>query len=140
MDKMETEFKDVDFEIAYRETGSYVLKSSVDIQRLDDNTVMTQAMSFSPFKKAHGGRLEAWGVKLNAMSEILEQWLKCQINWMYLEPIFSSPDIMKQLPAEAAKFKACDRQWQKCLKIDYNDPSALRFTDTPDLLALFTGR
>ena len=75
MDKMETEFKDVDFEIiAYRETGSYVLKGSDEIQqRLDDNIVMTQAMSFSPFKKAHADRLEVWGVKLNQMSEILEQ-------------------------------------------------------------------
>eukprot|EP00961_Rhodomonas_salina_P294629 3934745-Rhodomonas_salina.3 len=61
-------------------------------------------MSFSPFKKPHEERLEAWaqkreggrmrvqivvsfaferegrgGVQLNAMSEILEQWLNCQV-------------------------------------------------------------
>jgi len=45
---------------------------------------MTQAMSFSPFKKAHAERLEAWNIKLNQMSEILEQWLNCQRNWMYI--------------------------------------------------------
>ena len=141
LDKMQKEFKDIEFEIIpYRETGSFVLRGSDDIQqRLDDNTVMTQAMSFSPFKKAHGERLEAWGAKLNHMSEILEQWLNCQRNWMYLEPIFSSPDIMKQLPAEGQKFKACDRQWRKCLKIAADDPNALRFTDTPDLLGIFQG-
>jgi dynein heavy chain len=107
LDKMMNEWNPVDLEImAYRETGSYVLKGADDIQqRLDDHIVMTQAMSFSPFKKAHEERLEAWSVKLNKMSEILEQWLNCQRNWMYLEPIFSSPDITKQLPSEAQKFK-----------------------------------
>ena len=141
LDKMQTEWADVSFDImAYRETGSYVLRGADDIQqRLDDHVVMTQAMSFSPFKKAHAQRLDDWGVKLNQMAEILEQWLNCQRNWMYLEPIFSSPDIMKQLPAEASKFKTCDRQWRKCLKIASEDPNALRFTDTPDLLAIFTG-
>ena len=46
---------------------------------------------------------------------------------------------MKQLPAEAQKFKACDRQWRKCLTIASQDANALRFTDTPDLLGIFAG-
>ena len=28
--------------------------------------------------------------------------------WMYLQPIFDSPDIMKQLPTEGKKFKVVD--------------------------------
>jgi len=31
---------------------------------------------------------------------------------MYLEPIFSSPDIAKQLPAETKKFKSIDSLWK----------------------------
>jgi dynein heavy chain len=27
----------------------------------------------------------------------MEEWTKLQINWMYLQPIFDSPDIAKQL-------------------------------------------
>jgi dynein heavy chain len=138
---MQNEFAPLKFDIfKYRETGSFVLKGADEIQqKLDDCVVMTQAMSFSPFKKAHAERLDAWGVKLNQMSEILEQWLNCQRNWMYLEPIFSSPDIVKQLPQEAYKFKACDRQWRKCLKAAADDPNALSFTETPDLLVIFAG-
>jgi len=71
------------------------------------------------------------------LSEIIEQWLNCQRNWMYLEPIFSSDDIMKQLPAEGQKFKACDRQWRKYLKIVNDNPNCLEFGKTPDLLAIF---
>ena len=140
LDKMMKDWAPMKFEIMpYRETGSYVLKGADDIQQLlDDNIVMTQAMGFSPFNTPHTARLDAWAEKLNLMSEIIEQWLNCQRNWMYLEPIFSSDDIMKQLPTEGQKFKACDRQWRKLLKIAFENPVCLQFTDTPDVLGIFT--
>ena len=140
LDKMMKEWSQMEFEIVdYRTTGSYVLKGSDDVQQiLDDNIVMTQAMSFSPFNKPHKERLEKWGTTLNLMTEIIEQWLNCQRNWMYLEPIFSSDDIMKQLPAEGQKFRACDRQWRKYLQLAHENPKCLEFSQTPDLLAVFT--
>jgi dynein heavy chain, axonemal len=140
LDKMMKDWAPMKFEImGYRETGSYVLKGADDIQQmLDDNIVMTQAMGFSPFNKPHKARLDSWAEKLNLMSEIIEQWLNCQRNWMYLEPIFSSDDIMKQLPAEGQKFKACDRQWRKLLKIAFENPICLAFIETPDVLVIFT--
>ena len=139
LDKMDKEWGPAIFDIVpYRETGSFVLRGADEVQQmLDDNIVMCQAMGFSPFNKPHKERLETFAAKLNLLSEIIEQWLNCQRNWMYLEPIFSSDDIMKQLPAEGAKFKACDRQWRKYLKMCSDDPNCLRFGETPDLLPTF---
>ncbi len=31
------------------------------------------------------------------VSEVLEAWLTVQRNWLYLQPIFESPDINKQV-------------------------------------------
>ncbi len=32
------------------------------------------------------------------VQETLDEWLTCQRNWMYLETIFGSADIIRQLP------------------------------------------
>jgi hypothetical protein len=53
LDKMEAAWADVNLDLSdYKATGTYVLKGVDEIfQLLDDHIVMTQSMSFSPFKK-----------------------------------------------------------------------------------------
>jgi hypothetical protein len=36
-------------------------------------------------------------VKLASLQDMIDQWVVCQATWMYLEPIFSSEDIIKQV-------------------------------------------
>lgn len=63
---MEADWSNVEFEVlAYKETGTYILKSPDEAsQLLDDHIVMTQSMSFSPFKKAFEERITTWESKL----------------------------------------------------------------------------
>jgi dynein heavy chain len=49
---------------------------------------------------------------LRRISDIVEEWIKLQVNWMYLQPIFDSADISKQLPGESKKFKNVDIFWR----------------------------
>ena len=66
LDKMEREWESVLLEIsAYKETGTYIMKSGDEsAQQLDDHIVMTQAMSFSPYKKPFEQRITNWESKL----------------------------------------------------------------------------
>jgi dynein heavy chain len=91
----------------YRSTETYILKGADEVMAiLDEQIVVTQAMQFSPFNKPFKADIDEWNEKLAYVSECLDQWLKVQRAWMYLQPIFDSADIMKQLPAEGKKIQA----------------------------------
>ena len=92
---------------------------------LDEHIVNTQAMQFSPFKKPFEEEIEVWGAKLMLVSDTLEEWVKCQGQWMYLQPIFDSPDIMKQLPQETKRFKSVDSTWKQQINIAKTNPSII---------------
>jgi dynein heavy chain len=60
------------------------------------------------------------------VSEILDQWITLQRSWMYLEPIFSSEDIMQQLPLEGKRFATVDRMWRKTTEAAKRTPLLLK--------------
>ena len=66
LDKMENEWRPVKFDVLpYKNTGTFIIKASDEVsQLLDDHIVMTQSMSFSPFKKAFEERISSWENKL----------------------------------------------------------------------------
>jgi dynein heavy chain len=97
-----------------RETGCYVLRGLDDtLQHLDDNIVMAQSLAFSPYKGPFEAEIEQLEKDLVMTQEVIDEWVACQRLWMYLEPIFGSEDIQKQLPAESKKFQAIDRNLRR---------------------------
>ena len=60
-----------------------------------------------------------------------DEWLTCQRNWLYLESIFSAPDIQRQLPAEAKMFMTVDKSWKEIMRKVYRLPNALRAATQP---------
>jgi dynein heavy chain len=86
------------------------------MQKLEENQVALNNMLASPYVAPELKNVELWANTLRFMSETLEEWINCQKNWLYLEPIFTSPDMQRQLPAETASFLDVDRFWRDLMR------------------------
>jgi dynein heavy chain len=48
-----------------------------------------------------------------------------QGSWLYLEPIFSSDDINRQLPVESKRYQTMDRTWRRIMSSAFENPKVI---------------
>ncbi|BHF69813.1 Dynein heavy chain 1, axonemal [Sparganum proliferum] len=137
LNKMMSEWEPVNFEVVpYKNTGTYIIKVADEInQQLDDHIVLTQAMSFSPYKKPFEDRIASWENKLHITQDVIDEWMTCQRQWLYLEPIFSSDDINRQLPVEGKRYSTMEKIWRKLMKIAHDSPNVITLCPDSRILA-----
>jgi hypothetical protein len=58
------------------------------------------------------------------LQKLLDEWILVQRTWLYLEPIFGSEDIMRQMPLEGRRFASVDSLWRKTMA-EVNEDSAV---------------
>eukprot|EP01041_Mallomonas_annulata_P000971 gene971-1882_t len=139
LDKMQKAWETVQLVIeTYRETGTFILKGIDECMGLlDEHITMTQAMAFSAFKGPFEDRIDKWNGSLQTVSEVMDEWIQLQRNWLYLQPIFDSPDINKQLPQEGKRFATVDKYWRQTMASAKKGVLAIRFCDDSRLLDRF---
>jgi hypothetical protein len=71
------------------------------------------------------------------VSDVLDEWIKVQRSWLYLQPIFESQDIQKQLPTEHKRFVTVDRNWQTTMLSAKATPEAIKFCANEKILEKF---
>ena len=126
--KMKAEWEDVFFNLkAFKMSGTSTVTGFDDAWGIvDEHSVLTQTMQFSSFKGPFIDEIDEWNEQLLYVSNVLEEWQKCQGNWAYLQPIFDSQDIMKQLPGESRKFKGVDKMWREIINGTKATPNVLK--------------
>jgi len=136
---MIAEWEPVEFEVlAYKETGTHLIRGVDDIVTLlDDHLVKVQTMRGSPFIKPIEMECKRWEKKLQYSQQLLDEWAGCQQTWLYLEPIFGSDDIMRQMPTEARRFASVDALWRKNMADTVDEPRFMASAERDGLLKKF---
>ena len=123
--QMKEEWKPLVFETKdYK--GQPILSATDDLQAiLDDHLVKTQTMTGSPYIKPNKLAADTWEKMLVYVQDLLDEWLLVQRDWMSLSPVFSSEDIMRQMPTEGRRFQAVDAVFVQIMKFVIKTPVVL---------------
>jgi dynein heavy chain len=135
MKNMKSDWEEVNYHCK-KWKESFILEGEAveEIQTyLDDHIVKTQTMKGSPYAKFMLDDILEWEKKLLKSQDNLEVWLKVQSVWLYLAPVFSSEDIMKQMPVEGRNFKEVDRAWKNMMIRVNEKPAAMDVMDFEEL-------
>ena len=137
---MMAEWDNVDLGLMpYKESGTFVLRGVDDIfTLLDDHIVKVDTMLGSRYIKPIIGQCKKWRARLLYAQNVFDAWLACQKTWMYLEPIFQSPDIMRQMPTEGRRFATVDKAWRRIMEETQQNPRAIAAATKESLLPKFT--
>jgi len=135
---MVEQWEPVVFELKpWKDTGSYIVAGGTvdEMQSLmDDHIIKAQTMKGSPYAKPFMDRIletESW---LCNTQELMDIWIKVQGVWLYLEPIFGSEDIVKQMPREAELFRKVDSTWKALMEKAKEEGKALGVSRLDGLL------
>lgn len=104
---MKREWLDIFFKTGrFKDTGIVILTALDDIQVvLDDHILKALTMRGSIFAKPYEVEVKTFYEKLIRINKTIDEWGKVQSQWLYLLPIFSSKDIVAQMPEEGTLFK-----------------------------------
>lgn len=83
---------------------------------MDDHLIKTVNMKSSQHARIFEQSLTEWEGWLKYCYQLFDYWIKVQGMWLYLEPVFSSADIIKHLPVEQSEFETVDNSWKSVMK------------------------
>ncbi|KAJ8931053.1 hypothetical protein NQ314_016082, partial [Rhamnusium bicolor] len=122
--KMQGEWADILFKTSvFKDTGLNILTALDDIQVvLDDHILKALTMRGSIFVKPYETEVRAFYDKLVRINGTIDVWGKVQSQWLYLLPIFSSKDIVAQMPEEGTLFKEVNDTYKRYIDVVMRDP------------------
>lgn len=128
LSKVENAWKELELTVvSHRDARDvFILAGIDDIQTvLDESSINVSTIAASRHVGPIKPKVEDWARQLDLFSRTLDEWMLCQQSWIYLEAIFSAPDIQRQLPHETQMFLQVDKSWKDLMRRTQKSPMAL---------------
>ena len=142
---IETKLKEFDLEWStqiltfgqFKSRGPIILNGDATaelMEALEETQMALGSMMASRYITPFKEEVQEWIVKLSTVSEQLETWMQVQAMWQYLEAVFTSGDIAKQLPQESKRFQGIDKNWVKIMTKANENPIAVAYINDNETL------
>eukprot|EP01135_Chromosphaera_perkinsii_P001002 Nk52_evm16s156 gene=Nk52_evmTU16s156 len=132
--KIEVTWHKEEFHLAaHREIKDmYIIVDTDDVWVLvEESQVMLSSLKGSRYLQPYRAQVVELDETLTFFSETFEQLLLCQKNWLYLENIFSAPDIQRQLVNESRLFSTVDKSFKEIMRKTADIPNCIRALQSP---------
>ena len=139
--KVRAMWSDTEFVLReYKDSNDvFILTGVDDLQAvLDDSMITIGTILASKFVAGIRAEVEKMETSIKTIQGTLDEWCMVQKGWMYLEPIFSAPDIQRQLPAETKMFLGVDKGLKGFLKRVSENPNCMRIATVPAQITMFS--
>ena len=92
------------------------------IDKLDEDLQKTISIASSSFVGQMASEVMAWKDTLNRTQEIIEVWIVAQRSWKYLQPIFFSEDIIREMAQAGKDFNEAQKSFARIMSqtIEYS--------------------
>jgi len=128
LENLENEIKAAEFTpLKYKDTNTHILRGTDElISQFEEFSIKIAALRANQLSKNFNDRVSKVEKDIKIVEDVLEEWTKAQKSWMYLEPIFQSEDISKQMPVESQSFQTLDTFYRQSMKSIVQDPCVIR--------------
>lgn len=83
------------------------------IHYVEEHTAQLSTMKGTRHVKPFHREVDYWEKSIGQISEICDGLFDVQRQWLYMEGIFTSDDVQRQLARESAEFKSINAIWQE---------------------------
>jgi dynein heavy chain len=125
--KIENEWEHLKLDIVpyVQVPDTFILNESEKItSTIEEHLTTLEAVQKSKNATHVKDQIDEWVKNLVVMLENLEKWIEAQNNWIYLNPIFSSPQIQDALPKEYKQFTELQETFKRILWSSYHNSKA----------------
>jgi dynein heavy chain len=117
LNTIKEEWESTEFAFAnFKNRGPVILKGQElgeIVEKLEESQMALGSMATNRYSAPFREDLQLWILMLSTVAEMIEQWSLVQNMWVYMEAVFSSGDIARQLPGEAKRFSMIDKNYIK---------------------------
>lgn len=119
----------------FKNRGNLILKDMGEImQEMEDAQLLLSGLVANMFNKPFKKEIQEWLKRLTVTQTVIDDWLKVQALWIYLEAVFTGGDIAKELPTVAKRFSNVDRSWVKIMTTVEAEPNIVKMCYSNEML------